>query len=118
MSVLCRLRNPNVSKSVNILLGKRRITKKVRMYQMRWWGHVRRRPRGHPLRAAARLRPEKLRHCRPSFTWWDLINQNIERYGDLTYDEWVELADDKERFHRKLLDIYDIDESEDSSWGS
>lgn len=115
MSQLCRdFSDSTLENSVNLLLNKRRITKKIRMYQMRWWGHVRRRPASHPVRVAARLRAAHLRPCRPSFTWWDSITQSMARYGDLTYDEWTELAKDKERFHKKLLEIYDQSESEDS----
>lgn len=118
MASLCRgSDNTMAIHSVNRLLGKRRITKKVRMYQMRWWGHVRRRNPSHPIRCAARLRAQHLRSCRPSFTWWDSIRQTMERYGDLSYDEWKELALDKERFHQKLLQIYDTEESDDSDWG-
>lgn len=87
------------------------------MYQLRWWGHVQRRERSHPLRVAARLRPSRLRSCRPGFTWWDVINQNIQRYGNITYAEFKELALDKDRFHAKLKDIYDFEESECSEWG-
>lgn len=106
-------------KSVNLLLEKRRITKKVRMYQLRWWGHVRRRPQSHPLRAAARLRPRRLRSCRPSFTYWDNILQSMNRYGEMSYDDWKELAVNKDQFHKKLLEIYDKEESDnsDSDWG-
>lgn len=119
MAGLCReSRNASVSRSVNVLLRKRRITKKIRMYQMRWWGHVRRRGRSHPLRVAARLQPARRRSGRPGFTWWDVIIQNILRYGDLTYDELKELAMEKDRFHTKLEEIYDIEESDSSEWGN
>ena len=83
------------------------------MYQMRWWGHVRRRERSHPLRAAARLRAQKLRCFRPGFTWWDCILQNMQRYGDMSLNEWKELATDREKFHVKLRDIFEQEESED-----
>lgn len=88
------------------------------MHQMRWWGHVRRRPASHPTRAAARLKATRLRPCRPSFTWWDIVIQNMERYGDLTYSEWKELAMDREKFHQKLLEIYDKQESDCSDSGN
>lgn len=106
-------------KSVNLLLDKRRVTKKIRMYQMRWWGHVRRRPRSHPIRVAARLRSRHLRPCRPSFTWRDSISQTMQRYGELSFDDWKRLAVDRDQFHKKLLEIYDKDESDnsESDWG-
>lgn len=88
MAALCRSEDEVIAgTSVNRLLRKRRITKKVRVYQMRWWGHVRRRHRSHPLRCAARLRAPHLRACRPSFTWWDSIHQTMLRYGNLTYEQ-------------------------------
>lgn len=119
MHRLCRIEdNSHPAIPVGCLLNKKRITKKVRMYQMRWWGHVRRREPSHPLRCAARMRAAPLRSCRPSFTYRDSIRQTMERYGgDLTYEDWKELAQDKEKYHRKLLEIYDIDESDGSDWG-
>lgn len=119
MAALCHTENgTNTTKTTSRLLQKRRITKKVRMHQMRWWGHVRRRPASHPTRVAGRLKPTRLRSCRPGFTWRDTVRQNMERYGDLSYDEWKQIATDRERFHKKLLDIYDIQKSDDSDWGT
>lgn len=118
MATLCRNdQHTSPAKTVNALLNKRRITKKIRMYQMRYWGHIRRKPRDHPLRAAARLRATRLRPCRPSFTWWESIESNVRRYGSMTYDEWKSMAKDRDKFHGKLLDIYNIQESDSSSWG-
>ncbi|XP_038119600.1 uncharacterized protein LOC119769883 [Culex quinquefasciatus] len=77
---------------VNVLLKKRRITKKIRMYQMRWWGHVMRRPRSHILRIAARLRPARLRACRPGLTWRDSVRQTMDRYNGMTHRRWKEQA--------------------------
>lgn len=116
MASLCRDEG-HANKTISRLLQKRRITKKVRMYQMRWWGHVRRRPPTHPTRLAARLKAVKLRSCRPGFTSRDSVRQNIERYGDLTYEEWKDLAMDREKFQQKLMEIYDKDESDCSDWG-
>lgn len=106
-----------VPPSLNFLLRKRRITKKIRMFQMRWWGHVYRRPRSHILRVAARLRPARLRACRPGFTWRHCILQTMNRYGNNVYNEWKVLAEDKVNFHKKLLEIFDKAESDDSEWG-
>ncbi|KAL1404263.1 hypothetical protein pipiens_018974, partial [Culex pipiens pipiens] len=97
----------SVPPSLNFLLRKRRITKKIRMFQMRWWGHVYRRPRSHILRVAARLRPARLRACRPGFTWRHCILQTMNRYGNDVYNDWRVLAEDKVNFHKKLLEIFD-----------
>lgn len=113
MASLCRSTDGSVlPSSVNQLLNKKRITKKVRVYQMRWWGHVRRRSPSHPLRCAARMRATKLRSCRPGFTWWDSIHQTMHRFGDLSYAQWKDLANNKEQFHQKLTLIYDHEESD------
>lgn len=119
MASLCRSSDGStLPTSINKLLNKKRITKKVRMYQMRWWGHVRRRSPSHPLRCAARLRPAKLRSCRPGFTWRDSVHQNMRRFDALSYEQWKDLATNKEQFHQKLTQIYDIDESDSSDWGN
>lgn len=53
MVSLSRLENSEtLPRSVSSLLQKRRITKKIRVYQLRWWGHVQRREQSHVLRAA------------------------------------------------------------------
>lgn len=118
MKKLCRADDAStLPNCVNLLLQKRRITKKIRIYQMRWWGHVQRREPSHPLRVAARLRARHLRSCRPSYTWWDMILQTMQRYGDLTHEEWKLLALNKEQFHKKLLELFEKEESDDSDWG-
>lgn len=116
MAKLCR-DTQHLYQPVNKLLSKKRITKKIRLYQMRWLGHVRRRPSNHPLRIALCLRAIRLRSCRPGFTMWDMIKQNISRYGNMNYQFWWNLALEKEQYNRELLKIYDIDESDSSSWG-
>lgn len=119
MASLCSVEDgANGPNTTSRLLQKRRITKKVRVHQLRWWGHVRRQPSSHPTRVAGRMRATHLRSCRPSFTWWDMIKQNMARYGDLSYDSWKQLAMDRDKFHKKLLDIYDEQESDDSDSGN
>lgn len=105
----------NLRRSVDILLRKRRITKKVRAHQLRFWGHVMRRPLNNPLRAASNLFARRLRPCRPAFTWWDTIIANMKRYGDLSYAEWEEISKDKEKLHKKIDEIYLKLESTDES---
>lgn len=105
----------DIRRSVDVLLKKRRITKKVRAHQMRFWGHVMRRPPNNTLRAASNLFARRLRPCRPSFTWWDSIIANMKRYGDLSYDQWEELSSDKEKLHKKIEEIYLKPESTDES---
>lgn len=117
MAKLCR-DTPHRYMTVNMLLRKKRITKKIRLYQMRWLGHVRRRPRHHPLRVASRLRATRLRSCRPGYTMWDMIKQNISRYNSRNYRSWCELSHEKEKFNLELHQIYEIDESDNSSWGN
>lgn len=47
-----------------------------------------------------------------------MIKQNMARYGDLSYDSWKQLAMDRDKFHKKLLDIYGKQESDDSDSGN
>lgn len=116
MAALCRHEGPEeLRQSVNLLLRKRRITKRVRAHQLRYWGHIQRRPANHPTKAASRLYAAHLRPCRPSFTWWNSILSSMSRYQDLSYDEWVNLAQNKQELHRKIEEIYDVEESTDES---
>lgn len=116
MAALCHHEGPDaLRRSVNVLLRKKRITQRVRVHQLRYWGHVQRRPASHPTRAASRLHTSRLRSCRPSHTWWDSILASMKRYRDLSYDDWVELAQSKERLHKKIDELYAIAESTDES---
>lgn len=116
MAALCRHEGPDtLRRSVHVLLRKRRITQRVRVHQLRYFGHIQRRPHTHPIKAASRLFAQRLRPCRPSHTWWDSILASMKRYRDLSYDEWVELAKDKRRLNKKIDEIYDYAESTDES---
>lgn len=115
MAALCRHDDPSVlRRSVRELL-RRRITQRVRVHQLRYWGHIQRRPASHPTKAASRLYATRLRKCRPSHTWWDAILSSMKRYRDMSYDDWVELAQNKEHLHKKIDELYDIAESTDES---
>lgn len=81
------------------------------MLQLRYWGHVIRRPDNHLLKLAAEYRLPHRKRGRPSFTWWDTIAQSLWRFENITVDEWYELAGDKERFERKLEEIYEQTDS-------
>lgn len=48
---------------------------------------------------------------------WDMIKQNISRYGNADYQFWWHLALDKEKYNQELQKIYEQDESDSSSWG-
>lgn len=116
MATLCRHEEPDaLRRSIHVLLRKKRITQRVRVHQLRYWGHIQRRPAIHPTKAASRLFASRLRPCRPSYTWWDSILSSMKRYRNLSYAEWEELAQNKERLHKKIEEMYDIAESTEES---
>ncbi|XP_062537942.1 uncharacterized protein LOC134206263 [Armigeres subalbatus] len=96
------------------ILGGKTVTKKIRALQMRYWGHIIRMEDNHLLKLAAKYKKSYRKRGRPSFTWVDIIPQNVDRFGDLSLGEWEELARDKERVTRKIEEIYDKPESTDS----
>lgn len=89
----------------------RSITKWIRILQLRYWGHIIRRPENHLLKLAAEYRLPYRKRGRPSFTWWDTIAQSLWRFDNISVDEWYELAGDKEKFNKKIEDLYNVPES-------
>lgn len=100
---------------INDLLQNRTVTRKARARQMRWFGHAKRRPEDHPVKAATKFFAQKLRPCRPAFTWWDMVIANMKRYDNTTYRGWEMLAQDKDQFNSKTDEIYLIPESSEGS---
>lgn len=92
----------------------RSITKWIRMLQLRYWGHIIRRPDNHLLKLAAEYRLPHKKRGRPSFTWWDSIAESMWRFEDLSVDEWYELAEDKEKFESSIQEIHNQHESSES----
>lgn len=90
------------------------ITKWIRMLQLRYWGHVVRRPDNHLLKLAAEYRIPHKKRGRPSFTWWDSIAESMWRLEDLSVDEWYELAEDKDKLNKSIQDIHNQPESSES----
>lgn len=104
---LCQMEDNSTSKD-----GPRSITKWIRILQLRYWGHIIRRPENHLLKLAAEYRLPHKKRGRPAFTWWDTIAQSMWRFENIPVEEWYELADDKEKLDTKLKEIYNLPESE------
>lgn len=92
----------------------RSITNWIRMLQLRYWGHVVRRPDNHLLKLAAEYRLPYKKRGRPSFTWWDSIAESMWRLEDLSMDEWYELAENKEQLDKSIQGIHNQPESSES----
>lgn len=90
----------------------RSITKWIRILQLRYWGHIVRRPDNHLIKLAAEYRLPHRKRGRPSYTWWDTIAQSMWRFDSMTVEEWYNLAEDKEKFETKLKELYNFSESE------
>lgn len=96
------------------MLRGKSITKKVRALQMRYWSHIVRMDDTHILKLAAKYRKPYKKRGRPPYTWLDVVQQNMDRFGDLSQLEWEQLALDKEKVTQKIEGIYSTWESADS----
>lgn len=81
---------------------------------MRFWSHIVRMEDNHLLKFAAKYKKDDRKLGRPSFFWLDVIKQNVDRFGDLSFQEWEDLARDREKVTNKIEEIYGKAESTDS----
>lgn len=71
-----------------------------------------RRDREHPLRKALQLKFEKKKEGRPSLTWNDSLKQDKNRYREITEEDWIESAEDREKLKKMSEEIYKDSASE------
>lgn len=100
----------NIRKELN---GKT-INRKIRVGRISYYGHIKRRPQNHPLKMAYRFKFNKKKEGRPSYTWKDSLKQDLDRYRNISKEEWKSLANDKHKLKQKAEEIYKQEESENS----
>lgn len=100
----------NIRKELN---GKT-INRKIRVGRISYYGHIKRRPQNHPLKMAYRFKFNKKKEGRPSYTWKDSLKQDLDRYRNISKEEWKTLANDKHKLKQKAEEIYKQEESENS----
>jgi hypothetical protein len=87
------------------------ITKWISALQLRYWGHIVRRPDNHLLKLAAEYKLPYKKRGRPAFTWWDTIAQNMWRFENMSADDWYNIVDNKEELEKTIQEIHDLPES-------
>lgn len=66
----------NLKYNARKLLDGKTINRKIRTGRLRYYGHILRREREHPLRKALQLKLDKKKEGRPSLTWTDSLEQD------------------------------------------
>lgn len=94
------------------LLNGKTINRRVRVGRINYFGHIKRRGEGHPLKLAYNLNLNKRKEGRPGLTWRKSLEHDLIRYDSIDNDEWEEVAMDKEKLKRKAEEIYNNEESE------
>lgn len=110
----CRDRPRGRVKLSRLLEGKTAV-KKIRVMRIDYWGHIQRRPPGHPLKIAQQIKYEKKKRGRPAKTWNDSVIEDKQMIQGISEEEWIELAKDKEKLKGKAEEIYRIEGSEEES---
>lgn len=87
------------------------ITNWIRILQLRYWGHIVRRPENHLLKLAAEYRLPYKKRGRPAFTWWDTIAQNMWRFENMTVEDWYDIVENKEVFEKTIQELHNLPES-------
>lgn len=105
-------KSDNVRFNAKKLLDGKTINRKIRIGRISYFGHIMRRDREHPLRKALQLKLEKKKEGRPSLTWNDSLEQDKNRYREITDAGWIEIAKDREKIKRKSEEIYQDSASE------
>ena len=73
---------------------------KIRVMRIKYWGHIQRREKGHPLKIAEKLVFKKRKRGRPAKTWNDSVKEDIGKLG-IGITEFKELAKDKENYRKQ-----------------
>lgn len=68
------------------------INRRVRVNRISYYGHIQRREETHPIKMAMKLKFNKKKHGRPSFTWKKSLEQDFNRYNGITEEEWSQIA--------------------------
>lgn len=101
----CR-RPQNIRFNARKLLDGKTINRRVRVGRISYYGHILRREKNHPIRLAYRLNFKKKKEGRPSFTWKDSLEKDLNRYSEVDREEWKQLAEDRDKLKKKAEEIY------------
>lgn len=78
---------------------------------MKYWGRVQRRQPQHLLHNALKFNNCKLKIGRSCYTWITTIRRIVNKLGkSMIY--WERKAKNKAEFHKEIMNIYEIPESE------
>lgn len=101
--------------TVSKLLDGKSAVKKVRVMRINYWGHIERRPEGHPLKVAKKLRYSVKKRGRPAKTWNNSLIEDKNKLINVTEEQWSELVKDKEKLKKVAEEIYKTIGSEEES---
>lgn len=101
--------------TVSGLLDGKSAVKKVRVMRISYWGHIERRPVGHPLKIAKKLKFPWKKRGRPAKTWNISLKEDKEKLPEITEEKWLELVKDKEKLKKQAEEIYKTIGSEEES---
>lgn len=83
--------------------------------QLKYWAHIQRREKGHPLKIAEKISFKEKKRGRPAKTWNDTIRENMEKIPGMSKSLLIKLAKHKDLFNKKVEVIYDTVGSEEES---
>lgn len=88
------------------LLNGKTINRRVRVVRINYYGHILRRAENHPIRLAYKLKFKKKKEGRPSITWKNSLEKDLNRYGEIDRETWKQLANDREKMKKTAEEIY------------
>lgn len=71
-----------------------------------------RREQNHPIRLAFKLNFKRKKEGRPSFTWKNSLEQDLNRYHGMEKRDWKLLVKEKDKIKAKAEEIFKEEKSE------
>lgn len=102
----------NLKFNARKLLDGKTVNRRVRVGRINYYGHILRRENNHPIKLAYKMRFETKKEGRPSLTWKDSLNNDLNRYNNIDTEEWKQLAKDRDKLKSKAEEIYKETNSE------
>lgn len=106
--------NDGNSRNVRSILNGRTITRRIKVFRINFWGHIKRRPQTHMLQLAKNYYIGEQKLGRPCFTYKDSMKEVFSNYNTHA-ESWEEISQNKKELRKEAMHIFEACENDSSS---